>query len=248
MYDPKGFTTQRILLIDTKYSWQWIGAIHEGLVCDDFIVEKNQLVNGIKLINFQDGNRSCDPDKYLKDAILLENELAKYPDNTRYQFYLAQSYLNANQKILALKNYEKCYQMEGNEDERWYSLYTLARLHNDLNYPSDIITNELSLAYHLRPQRAEPLFHLAHHHFKQGNYILSYALAVQGLSLSKPDDSYFVENWIYDYGLLIVYADAANSLGLKEIALNSYEKLLKKTSLPLDAKNNIEQILLTIKK
>jgi glycosyltransferase involved in cell wall biosynthesis len=243
MIDPDGFTTQRAFMIKSNLSWKWVGAIHENIVFEETSYLKNNLIESVKLINFQDGFRSHDPQKYLKDAALLEEELKKDPFNTRHQFYLAQCYLNGNEKVLALKNYEKRVQMGGSEDEKWYSLYTIARLHEEMNYPFDLINQELSQAYHKRPTRAEPLWHLAMYHLKQGNFIVSYCLTIQGLSLPKPQDSYFVENWIYDWGLLCTYADSLLNLGHKEKALSIYKDLLEKNSLPEDIRNNIVELI-----
>lgn len=47
------------------------------------------------------GARFRDPQKYVKDAQLLEKELLKDPNNSRYVFYLGLSYENA--KTAAMK-------------------------------------------------------------------------------------------------------------------------------------------------
>lgn len=241
MQEPNGVINRRMLLIDAKFPWKWVGAIHESIYCEGIALDFNKVVKGVSLINYQDGCRSSDPDKYLKDAGVLEIEVQKDPTNSRHVFYLAQCYLNSGQKLLALKNYERRVQMEGSADEKWYSLYTIARLHDEMNFPSDVVTKEYCLAFQLRPWRAEPLTLLALHHLKQGNFIIAYALAVQALSLKLPKDSYFVEGWIYQYGTACIYADAARYVGLKEQALQAYDQILKYDQLPESIRLQVEK-------
>jgi tetratricopeptide (TPR) repeat protein len=202
-----------------------------------------KLGNSIAILSFQDGSRSKDPEKFIKEAALLEKELEKDPLNTRNQFYLALSYLKADQKILALKNFEKRLNIQGSDEEQWFSLYSIAKLHDDMNYPSEVVTKEYCLAFQCKPQRVEPLGCLALHHLKKGNFVLAYSIAVQALNFTKPEDCYFVENWHYDFGILCVYADSARCLGLKEQSLKAYNFLLEQKTLPSDVREKVEKAL-----
>ena len=237
--EPK-VRSKRAFLIDTVHDWKWIGVVHETIYCEGLPLDPDECFdNLIKISNTTDGFRSRDPDKYLKDAQLLENALIQYPGNPRYTFYLAQSYMNANQHLLALKNYEKRAGMGASEEERWFSSYMVARLHEAMGFPSEVVTQEYCKAFQERNYRAEPLGYLAHHHLSKGNYILAYVLAEQALQMKMPSDIVFVEDWFYDYGFLAIYADAALRLGLKAKALDAYKKVLGK-EVPLAIRNKVE--------
>ena len=77
-------------LIDRTLSWKWVGVLHELLTCSN--LRSEQILDGVIRIYGGDGHRSSDPKKYEKDALILEEALKKDPENTRYMFYLAQSY------------------------------------------------------------------------------------------------------------------------------------------------------------
>ena len=54
-----------------------------------------------------DDSRSKDPNKFQQDAAILEEAIKKEPNNSRYVFYLAQSYFSAKEYELSLINYRK---------------------------------------------------------------------------------------------------------------------------------------------
>ena len=237
----------RVLLVNTAYAWDWVGVIHEGLAAPGVSVDYLQCLDGVcKVSNTKDGFRSKDPNKYLKDAQVLEKALQKEPDKTRYAFYLAQCYINAEENLLALKSYEKRAQMQGAEEERWYSFYMAARLHQSLNYPSEVITREFCRAFQERNYRAEPLGYLAHYHYSQGNAALAYALTELALQIPRPLDVVFVEDWFYDYGFRAIHADAAVALGMNETALRDYRKVLECKQLPSDVREKVTAVLKTL--
>jgi len=125
----------RVQLINSKLNWQWIGVLHEGLFCPQAksFGELPSVINQI----FWDGNRSKDPLKYKKDADVLEAALKKEPVNSRYVFYLAQSYRDCGEKQAALKNYQKRVVMGGSHEEVFWSLNEAAKLKDQLMMPFD---------------------------------------------------------------------------------------------------------------
>ena len=65
---------------------------------------------GFHIISGREGARSQDPNKYRKDAQVLEQALRSEEDaflRSRYIFYLAQSYRDAGEREKALENYLK---------------------------------------------------------------------------------------------------------------------------------------------
>jgi glycosyltransferase involved in cell wall biosynthesis len=238
----KNFRFNRILLVNNHLHWHWEGVIHEHLCCpqpNSFEILKEV----IHAADTEDGHRQQDPRKCHKDAAVLEAALKKDLGNSRYTFYLAQSYFNAQETALALKNYEKRAEMEGDPQETFWSLYMIGFLQETLQMPSEKIICSYCRAHQYRPSRVEPLFRLIHHSFKSKHSLIGYALAKQALSIPLPDDFFFVECWIYEYGLLLALANTAYEIGKYEEAYSIYQEVLSKPTLSPSSLKDVQHNL-----
>ena len=83
----------RVQLVNNKLNWKWVGVVHEAL--DTPEAKTAGKLEGVRNIVHTDGARSKDPLKYHKDALMIQEALDKDPTNTRYMFYLAQSWRDA---------------------------------------------------------------------------------------------------------------------------------------------------------
>lgn len=197
----------RVQLINNHLNWKWGGVIHEALV--SFEAKTSTTLEGLFNVVHTDGFRSTDPKKYHKDAKILEAALEKEPNSTRYQFYLAQSYRDAGEYELSLKNYKKRVAMGGWDQEVFWSLFQIARLQEILKMPAETIIDGYKKAYEYRPSRAEPLFFLTNYYRRQDNFAAGYETALKGLSIPVSTDALFIERWIYDYDLLLEFSICA---------------------------------------
>lgn len=224
----------RVLLVKNGLDWKWIGVLHERIVCSRDATA--DLISGVAIRADQlDGSRAQDPQKWQKDAALLEKAIVEDPDNREYVYYLAQSYYNIPMLDKALKTYEKRSQMGGFEQHVFWSLYMVARISEMLHYPQDTITSNYCKAYHNRPTRAEPLYHLAQQACSNQNWILGYVLAQYALKIPFPEtDCVYVEKWIYDYGLLMVLANCSAKLEKNEETCAICQKLADMPTTPKD--------------
>lgn len=228
----------RPLLVKNGLNWSWVGVLHEGIFSPEAKTTE-VLANVENYAIFQDGHRSQDPQKHLKDAQILEKALETEPTNSRYVYYLAQEYLAAQEYALALKNYEKRATMGGWDEEVFFSLYAVARLQEMMKMPPDVIIKSYEKAYQFRPSRPEPLFHLAHLYFRSENYLLSYALSKHALSLPPYSDIEYREEAVNDYLLLALFADSANCLRLEKEAQTAYNQILAKNTVPQEMREKI---------
>jgi hypothetical protein len=105
---------QRTQIFRTGIGWGYEGVVHEYATCRS----KTQAVIGslppeTYMVTRCEGARSKDPNKYIKDALLLETALLKEPTNHRTIFYLAQSYRDAGQPDVARRYYQRYLDLSG---------------------------------------------------------------------------------------------------------------------------------------
>jgi glycosyltransferase involved in cell wall biosynthesis len=234
----------RVQLIKSDLDWKWKGVLHEALYSSD--AKSSDTLDGV--INFvrTDGARSKNPNKFLDDAQLLEKALVDEPNNTRYVFYLAQSYRDAQEYESALKYYQKRVSMGGWDQEIYWSLLQTGLLQEQLKMPPETIIKSYITAYLYRPTRIEALYRLARYQRILGNHEAAYNTAQLGLALEKSKDALFVEHWIYDYGLLLEFSIAAYWKEKYFDALLVSNALLANPDLPPNFKECVEGNLVWI--
>ena len=129
---------KRPVLLNNKMKYEYVGVLHEYLECKEtkhtsFYLNGNYFIHSGK-----SGNRSTDPDKYLKDALLLETayeaSLKKSDDiYMRYSFYCANSYRDANQPEKAIKWYKNTLSLNNWSQEKYVSCLYLYELYTEQN-------------------------------------------------------------------------------------------------------------------
>ena len=111
---------ERICLINNKKIWKYKSVIHEYIYC----IESNTKISIIEgnywLVSGRSGSRNKDPEKYLKDALILErgyDEEKKIGGDLigRYAFYCANSYRDYGNILKAIE----WYKITLNEKQGW---------------------------------------------------------------------------------------------------------------------------------
>ena len=219
------------MLFANRFDWHYIGVTHEYLHAEgakrwDFLPE-------VELSHFGDGgNRS---DKYERDARLLLEGLKAEPGNTRYKFYLAQSYKDLGQWEEALEWYEKrLAATDGWVEETWYAMYQRAEMKRLLQHPWSEVLSAYQMAMDERPQRLEPLYAIVRHYratgaYQQGYYYSSFA--IQGISYPTKDQL-FIEKPVYDYLLLLEHCACALACGRVSETIRAVNLMFKVPELP----------------
>jgi GR25 family glycosyltransferase involved in LPS biosynthesis/glycosyltransferase involved in cell wall biosynthesis len=120
-----GLSYTRVLLINNHKKFQYLSVIHEFINCKEGPVKTTTIDGDYYVISGRNGNRSLDPDKYLKDALILEKayEEALINDNqlfNRYAFYCANSYKDCSQYENAIKWYKITLSHEKQWDQEKY--------------------------------------------------------------------------------------------------------------------------------
>src|SRR4051794_22309502 len=211
--------------------WRYTGVVHEHLECPEARTEA--FMPGLRTIPHRDGARARDPTTYRRDAILLERALIGEPDNPRYVFYLAQSYRDAGELKLAIRNYERRAAMGGWVEEVWYSLYQVAVLKERLERPWPETMAAYLAAHQLQPDRAGPLFRVGAYYRRREEHHLAHLFLARAHEIPcPPSDRLFVERLLYDYVIAFERAGASSHAGAPGGAMGAHNRLRRSTVPP----------------
>lgn len=227
-----GYEYRRTSMFSNRLAWRYVGVLHEYPEVDaPFTVAD---LEGIHILGRIEGGRSAMglTEKYLNDAETLENALRDEPGNTRYVFYLAQSYRDAGKLEQSLTAYQRRAGMGGWAEEVWYSLYEVAKLSERLGLAPELVMQRYLDAYEARPVRAETLVQLARWHRERGKYALAHLFAEKALATARPADILFVDVAAYEWCALDEYAVASYWVGNYRACRDACEKLLANPALP----------------
>jgi GR25 family glycosyltransferase involved in LPS biosynthesis len=176
------FIYKRPLLINNRLKWKFCGVLHEYLICLDTLKTQSLLEGNYHIESGKNGFRSHDPDKYKKDAKILEDAYYKEQDyglKHRYGFYCAQSYMDAKDIHNSIKWYKLVVDELTNwNQEKYYSCLMIANLSKSIHNDIDIITY-LSKAGQFDNERFEHIKRLMEYFYNKGLHILVNALYIQ---------------------------------------------------------------------
>lgn len=224
----------RPALVSTRLPWRYVGILHEYIECGKpyslgTLTGANILSVGGGARLREDGQRK----KYLRDAELLQQGLVKEPDNSRYVFYLAQSWRDAGEPEKSLEAYDRRAAMGGFAEEVFCAQLYAARLAVNLGRPQAEVMDRFLRAHECRPSRAEALGDLARLCRVNGRrWPLAYMFARQAVAIPYPQDILFVEFDWYDWRALDELAVAAYWVGEYEESARCAERLLAGGKLP----------------
>jgi len=239
---------KRLLLVNNHIQWAFIGVLHEYITC----IEPNrqvthELIEGeYYLISGKTGDRNKDPDKYLKDAKILENaynecEKNNSPLKVRYSFYCAQSYRDYGDNENAIIWYKKRAQLGDWDQEVYYSLLMVGALYAKTNEMEKAMYY-WSVAYDYDPDRWETVYEIISYFRKLGKTKLAYQytkmISEKGLSID-PMNKLFYCKQIYEYllnyelSILLCYNDKHKE------GIQIYNKLFLVDTIPTLLKVNI---------
>ena len=248
----KGRRYWRPQIVRNALPWRYEGVLHEFLSCVD---NKGQRVlsehrsqkplPGARIRMTEGGarRRSSSTERYARDAMVLEDALRTETDPflvSRYKFYLAQSYLDSGDKQKALKAYEERSKLGGWEQEVFISLYRSANIKADLGFDDEDVIATYLRAHAVCKDRAEALHGASRFCRIKQKYQQGFDLAERALQIGRPDGGLFIEEWVYDYGVLDEYAVNAYWIGKFGECLEACHKLLASEATPADYRSRIQ--------
>ncbi|WP_405730900.1 glycosyltransferase [Streptomyces sp. NBC_01537] len=230
----------RPALVSTRLPWRYVGVLHEYIDCGT--PYSLGTLKGANILSVGGGARLREGQrkKYLRDAEVLEQGLIKEPDNSRYVFYLAQTWRDAEEPEKSLAAYDRRAGMGGFAEEVFCAHLYAARLAASLNRPPAEVMDRYLRAHESRPSRAEALGDLARHCRVNGpRWPLAYMFARQAVQIPYPSDILFVEFDWYDWRALDELAVAAYWVGEYEESMACGERLLQGGKLPADQRERV---------
>jgi glycosyltransferase involved in cell wall biosynthesis len=241
-----GALTSTYFMIRNQAPVRWKGVIHEYLCGPDGPEDiDGQIFSGGSIFSVTgDGNRSRDPDKYLKDAAVLEKVLEEEPDNARYMFYLGQSYRNANHYAPALEAFKKRSQMESTDKgETFFSLFMVGVMQENLGYSHDELLTSFIAAHEDRPSRHEPAYKMGQIYIARKEYQKTYELLKPYVFTYDLDDQASIQADIRDYLLPILFSCTCYQLKRYEECYSTLKKVSTLQRLPENLKKELEKDL-----
>jgi glycosyltransferase involved in cell wall biosynthesis len=233
-----GLTYWNVRLARRSCSGLYLGVTHE-FIGGDGLTRSN--LEGIHFIDHATG--SSRPSKHARDTLLLREALLSEADpamRARYVFYLANTLREAGELDEALSLYLQRSKMGHWQEEAFMSLLHAGRLRIMLGHPPDQVLSTLADASARAPWRAEALHESAVYCRQRNDHHKAYDFARRGLDIPYPQNSLFVLDWIYRYGLLDEFAISAYWAGRPEESLKACEQLLQEGLIPQQARARIE--------
>jgi len=203
-----------------------------------------QRAKGIRVIEMGDGGRSRNPDKYRDDAALLEKLLLKETEPqlvARHKYYLGESYRQCGEDEKAIQFYLDRTKLGFSIDEIFLSYLHAGRLQMKLSRPGNEVLETFLAGHKICPWRAETLHGAAMLCRLQGLHHLGYMLARPGLGLAIPESGLFIEDWVYDYGLLDEFSVLCYWTGRYQECLDAAARILRDGRIPADERPRVQQ-------
>ena len=178
-----GLAYKRVLLVNNKLEWKFEGVLHEYIVCVTNCVTNNYGLNDTGLIDGdyyvdsgKTGARSKDPEKYIKDAAILEKAFVKEAGSdlaVRYCFYCAQSYRDAGLREKSIEWYKKRVDLKGWNQEVYYSYYMIGQKYCELGDVEKAIFY-WSMGIEADKERLECIYEIISYFRKNEKYTVAY--------------------------------------------------------------------------
>ncbi len=217
----------RAQIVRSDQPWVYKGVLHEYLHCDMSNLKSAILPGCYVKADISPLKRANSlEEKYAKDAEILEKALIDEPNNTRYMFYLAQSYRDSGQLEKSLEAYKKRAEAGEWEEEVYYSLYMIAKLMEKMDQPINEVIDAYSKAWEYRPQRLEAVFHVMRKLREQNRYVLAFTYGDLAIKTPGTSDILFVEPEIWQWRMVDEYSIAAFYIGHPEIAFEKTSQIV----------------------
>jgi GR25 family glycosyltransferase involved in LPS biosynthesis len=210
-----GFVYKRPLLVNNRLKWKFIGVLHEFLAGGNSPNKEVNIIGDYYIESGKSGDRSKDPNKYSKDAAILEkgyNEEQEESLRNRYAFYCAQSYMDAGNKDKSIEWYKKVTTLSNWGQEKYYSCIMAGR--QLMNKGEEIEAIKMfNKANEYDKERMEHIKALTEYFYNNGMHLMVNALYKQSKGYKKnlPNQSDKLFFSTYDLNYHIEYFNSISA-------------------------------------
>ena len=240
------FYYNNVRIIKNNGNYKYVGVTHEYIDLmknkEIYRISKEELfINDI-------GNGGSKDNKYIRDISLLTQGIIDEPNNSRYYFYLANSYNDSGQYENAIKYYEMVVKMDGWIQEKWYSLYKIGICYKKLNNIKNSIYYWME-CLEICNNRVENIYEIINYYRQQekyeiANYYYNIALEVlKKLKNGEKDSFLFLHNDVYmwkldfEYYIFSYYINNKNIKALNSSILNILNNSLDNNAINISVSN-----------
>lgn len=224
------FSYERPLIVNNHKKWKFVGVLHEYL---DTLVQGDShttavIIGDYSVVSGRTGNRSSDPDKYYKDALVLEKAYAEEVQSDgklvdRYCFYCANSYFDCGRFEDAAIWYKKALTHKGWDQEKYISCLKLYKCYKRMK-AIDTSHFYLVKSFYYDKERVECIYKLVLHFACEGQHQIAfsyYSLIQHHYETKYINSDYtsklFVDNRVANFFLpyyMIIVADGVKNFNL----------------------------------
>jgi glycosyltransferase involved in cell wall biosynthesis len=233
----------RPFLINNKKQFEYKGVLHEFIDYKGTFTK--EIINDIYNIPFNDGSRSNDKIKFIKDALLLEDAIKREDDfflKSRYTFYCAQSYKDCGEYNKSLEKYSLRTKQGGWFQEIYISYLNEGRLKQILGVAEDSILGSFLNGIDIDPYRAECYYEAGKACRLSKKFNLAYFLISAGLNCKLSNSNLFSEPDAYRWRMMDEYSLACFYTSRFNEGYSAIKKCLEIA--PESEKNRLRQNLL----
>ena len=198
--NEQGVRYSRCQLFNNKKRWHYVGVIHEYPAALEPVSSPFDVLGNYYFISGRRGDRSKDPNKYLKDALVLEKAFKeafekKEPIYNRYCFYTAQSYNSCNHHEKAIEYYKKVLDIDNWVQEKYVACFEIYDQYDKLQRNKEGLFYLLeSFKYDVR--RVEGIYRLIKYYCINGPVEAAYAYYTM---IADHYENNFVKENVADY-------------------------------------------------
>ncbi len=246
--------SSRPVLLRASRLWSCVGELREVVTCEE--PHKLDASTWGRVVHYEDG-AEAQRDQYerrMQEAEVFRAALDENPHDARAAFYAAESLRLAGDLTGAIDAYEYRAALGGREDETFWALYQIAKLHDRrarLAEDEDptraaVVAGMYLRAHAFRPTRAEPLVELAGLYAARGEWQTARMFAEAACALlcvkdGRHPDRFSVDVSAHDWRARHALAHSCFSLGDHRGAVDHWSTVLAR--IPVELRPSVERDL-----
>ena len=228
---------RRCQLFNNRKKWKYVGVLHECPACIETAGPSVDIYGDYHFVSGRRGARNKDPQKYLKDALILDKAFEEaFAANDgiykRYAFYCGNSYLSAGLREKAIPFYKKLLTFDTWSQEQYIACMELFDIYEHLGKPEEGLFY-LVESFRYDSQRAECVLRLVKYYINRGmpQVALLYYRGIQEYYENKyehdpMEDKLFLRRYDSDFYLPYYMIIAGERCGRLDICVTMFTSII----------------------